>query len=108
MAKQKEIFSGLIDDMFNNSPKVLLHIQHYLSANCFGEYVAKEGLHFKIRERVTLSLLIALGGAENQIKGHMVGNAKVGNDSNPPISLITQLIPYVGYPRTLKCYQLFE
>ena len=102
LAKQKEIFGDLIDNLYINSPKDLLHIQHYLSANCFGDYVTRNGLDVKTRELVTLSFLIALGGTESQIKGHIRGNANVGNDRQTLINLTTQLLPYVGYPRTLN------
>jgi 4-carboxymuconolactone decarboxylase len=102
LAKQKEIIGDRIDDMYKNSPKDLLHIQEYLSANCFGDFVTRNGLDLKTREMVTLSFLIALGGTESQIKGHIGGNAKVGNDRQTLINLMTQLLPYVGYPRTLN------
>lgn len=99
---QKEIFGNRIDDMYKNSPQDLLHLQEYLSANCFGDYVTRKGLDVKTREMVTLSFLIALGGTESQIKGHIQGNLNVGNDRQTLINLMTQLIPYVGYPRTLN------
>jgi 4-carboxymuconolactone decarboxylase len=102
LAKQKEIFGDVIDGMYENSPKDLLHFQNYLSANCFGDYITRNGLDVKTREMVTLSFLIALGGTESQIKGHIQGNANVGNDRQTLINLMTQLLPYVGYPRTLN------
>ena len=102
LAKQKEIFGDVIDAMYKNSPKDLMHIQHYLSANCFGDYVTRNGLDLKTREMVTLSFLIALGGTESQIKGHIRGNTNVGNDRQSLINLMTQLLPYVGYPRILN------
>ncbi|NMH28650.1 cupin domain-containing carboxymuconolactone decarboxylase family protein [Flavobacterium silvaticum] len=102
LAKQKEIFGDRIDDMYKNAPDDLLHFQHYLSANCFGDYVTRNGLDVQIRELATLSFLIALGGTENQIKGHIQGNANVGNGRQKLIDLMTQLLPYVGYPRTLN------
>jgi 4-carboxymuconolactone decarboxylase len=102
LAKQKEIVGNRVDDMYKNSPKDLLHIQQYLSANCFGDYITRNGLNVKTREMVTLSFLIALGGTEGQIKGHIQGNANVGNDRQTLINLMTQLLPYVGYPRTLN------
>jgi 4-carboxymuconolactone decarboxylase len=102
LAKQKEIFGDeMIDNMYKNSPKDLLHIQHYLSDNCFGDFITRSGLDVKTREMVTLSFLIALGGTESQIKGHIQGNANMGNDRQTLINLMTQLLPYVGYPRTL-------
>lgn len=55
-----------------------------------------------MRELVTLSYLVALGGTDAQIKGHISGNVNVGNDRQTLINVLTQLLPYVGYPRTLN------
>jgi 4-carboxymuconolactone decarboxylase len=99
---QKKIFGEMIDNMYKESPKDQLHIQQYLSANCFGDYYTRKGLDVKTRELLTLSMLISLGGTETQIKGHIQGNVNVGNDKKTMLSLITQLLPYVGYPRTLN------
>jgi 4-carboxymuconolactone decarboxylase len=88
--------------MYERSPKDQLHIQRFLSANCFGDYYTRNGLDIKIRELATLSILIALGGVESQIKGHIQGNLNVGNDRERLLCLITQLLPWVGYPQTLN------
>lgn len=64
--------------------------------------MARNGIDVKQRELVTLSLLVALGGTEPQIKGHITANAKVGYDRQTLIDLFTQLLQYVGYPRTFN------
>ncbi len=102
LAAQKAIFGATIDQMYERSPKDLLHIQEFLSANCFGDYYTRGGLDLKTRELVTLSILIALGGADSQVKGHIRGNVNVGNGRDVLIDVITQLLPWVGYPRTLN------
>ena len=56
LAAQKAIFGGMIDEMYEKSPKDLLHIQRFLSANCFGDFYTRTGLDLKMRELVTLSL----------------------------------------------------
>ena len=99
---QKDIFGDVIDKMYTDSPPDQIHIQKYLSANCFGDYYTRKGLDIKTRELLTLSMLIALGGTEPQIKGHIQGNLNVGNDKKTQLSVMTQLLPYVGYPRTLN------
>jgi len=43
-----------------------------------------------------------LGGCEPQLKGHIQGNLNIGNDKGTLLSAVTQLLPYVGYPRTLN------
>lgn len=102
LALQKDIFGDMIDKMYEQSPKNQLHIQKYLSANCFGDYQTRTGLDAKTRELLTFSMLISLGGTESQVKGHIIGNVKVGNDKETLLSVTTQLLPYIGYPRTLN------
>ena len=47
-------------------------------------------------------MLISMGGNESQVKGHISGNLNVGNDKETLLSVVTQLLPYIGYPRTLN------
>jgi len=102
LALQKVIFGEMIDKMYEASPKNQLHIQQFLSANCFGDYYTRNGLDVKTRELLTYSMLISMGGTESQVKGHIVGNVKVGNNKETLLSVTTQLLPYIGYPRTLN------
>src|SRR5271157_3993668 len=102
LAVQKAIFGDSIDKMYQDSPSNQIHIQKYLSANCFGDYLTRSGIDVKTRELLTFSMLLSLGGCEPQLKGHIQGNVNVGNDKNVLLSVVTQLLPYVGYPRTLN------
>lgn len=102
LAVQKEIFGERIANMHKNSPENQLHIQKYLSANCFGDYITRKGLDIKTRELLTFTMLLSLGGCESQLKGHIQGNANIGNNKETLLSVVTQLIPYVGYPRALN------
>ena len=79
LAVQKAVFGQMIDEMYERSPKDQLHIQRLLSANCLGDYYTRTGLDVRVREMLTLSILIALGGVTSQIKGHIRGNLNVGN-----------------------------
>jgi 4-carboxymuconolactone decarboxylase len=102
LAVQKAIFGATIDKMYEDSPADQVHIQKYLSANCFGDYLTRTGIDVKVRELLTFSMLLSLGGCEPQLKGHIQGNLTVGNDKDRLLSVVTQLLPYVGYPRTLN------
>ncbi len=103
LALQKSIFgSGHIDKMYETSPADQLHFQKYLSANCFGDYQTRPALDVKTRELLTFSILVSLGGCEAQVKGHIRGNLNVGNDKAILLAAVTQLLPYIGYPRTLN------
>ena len=102
LALQKAIFGETIDKRYQDSPANQIHIQKYLSANCFGDYLTRTGIDIKTRELLTFSMLLSLGGCEPQLKGHIQGNLNVGNDKERLLSVVTQLLPYVGYPRTLN------
>ena len=100
---QRAIFGAEnIDTMRAAAPDSQKHIQDFLSANCFGDYMTRRGLDEATRELVTFSILISLGGCEPQVKGHIAGNVKVGNDKRKLLAVVTQLLPWIGYPRTLN------
>ena len=102
LALQKSIFGDRIDQNHASAPEDQRHIQEYLSANCFGDYYTRTGLDVPTRELLTFAMLLSLGGAEPQLRGHIQGNLNVGNDQATLLSVVTQLIPYVGYPRALN------
>ncbi len=101
-AVQKAIVGDRLEKMYEDSPANQLHFQKYLSANCFGDYLTRTGIDLKTRELLTFSMLLSLGGCEPQLKGHIQGNLNVGNDKARLLSVVTQLLPQVGYPRTLN------
>ena len=102
LAVQTAIFGERIDAMRAAAPENQKHMQDYLSANCFGDYVSRGGLDAKVRELLTFSMLLTLGGCESQLRSHIQGNLNVGNDKRTLLSVVTQLLPYAGYPRTLN------
>lgn len=84
------------------------HIQDHVAANCFGDYLTRSGLDLQIRELLTFSFLVSVGGSEPQAKSHVGANLKVGNDRARLIDVTTQLLPYIGYPRTLTALKLIN
>ena len=103
LAVQKEIVGAdAVDAMYAAATDDQEHIQRYLSANCFGDYLTRDGLDLKSRELLTFSMLVALGNCEPQVKGHVAANLHVGNDRTTLLGVLTQLLPFIGYPRTLN------
>jgi 4-carboxymuconolactone decarboxylase len=47
-------------------------------------------------------MLVALGGCEAQATAHVKANLRVGNDRGRLVDVLTQLLPFIGYPRTLN------
>ena len=85
-----------------SAPADQQHIQRFLSANCFGDHLSRDGLDLATRELLTLSILVALGGCDVQARGHVAANLRVGNDRARLIDVVTQLLPFIGYPRALN------
>jgi len=102
LALMKSTFGEQIIQARVNAPDNQKHIQDYLAGNCFGDYYTRTGLDMKTRELLTFSMLISMGGTESQVKGHIQGNVNVGNNKETLLSVTTQLLPYIGYPRTLN------
>ena len=94
--------------LYDGAPADQQHIQRLLSANCFGDYLTRSGLDLPTRELVTFSFLVALGGCEPQVKGHVAANQHVGNDRARLIDVLTQLIPFIGYPRALNGLRMVD
>ena len=91
-----------VDTLYATTPADLAHIQRYLSGNCFGDHLTRTGLDLVTRELITFSFLISLGGCDPQVKSHVRGNSNVGNDRARLIEVVTQLLPLIGYPRSLN------
>lgn len=91
-----------VEQLYRDAPDDEQHIQQLLSANCFGDHFTRTGLDTATRELLILSMLIALGGCDPQVRGHVSANLNVGNGRARMLAVITQLLPFIGYPRTLN------
>ena len=78
------------------------HINRWLADNCFGDYYTRKGLTLAQREMITFCFLSAQGGCEPQLTAHANGNMNMGNDKAFLIRVISQCLPYIGYPRSLN------
>lgn len=109
LAVQKQIVGdAAVDAMYANAPADELHIQRALSGNCFGDTVGRDGIDLSTRELLTFAMLVSLGGCEPQVAGHVRGNLNVGNTRATLLNVLTQLIPYIGYPRTLNGLRVLD
>jgi 4-carboxymuconolactone decarboxylase len=106
--QQQIVGADTVEAMYANSPSDELHIQRYLTGNCFGDHVSRGGIDLPTREFLTFAMLVALGGCEPQLKGHTAANLRVGNDRATLLAVLTHLIPFIGYPRTLNGLRVLD
>ncbi|BDR56813.1 carboxymuconolactone decarboxylase family protein [Xylocopilactobacillus apis] len=103
---QVEILGDHMKGFWKSGPKESQHINYWLTDNCFGDYYTRKGLSKEQREMITFCFLSAQGGVEPQLTSHAKTNMKIGNDKEFLIKIISQNIPFIGYPRslnTLRC-----
>lgn len=100
--KQIEIFGEGMRGFTQSGPEDTRHINKWLACNCFGDYYTRGGLSTREREMITLCFLAAQGGCEPQLTSHAKANMGVGNEKAFLIAVISQCMPYIGYPRTLN------
>ena len=105
---QVEIFGEGMRSARDKAPKDKKHISEFLSSNCFGDYYTRRGLDLQFRELLTFVYLVSMGGAEPQVKAHVQGNLNMGNDRAKLIAVVTALIPYIGYPRSLNALNAID
>lgn len=97
IAAQVEIFGEGMNEAWKKS-----HINRWLADNCFGDYYTRNGLDLRQREMITFCFLAAQGGCEPQLTAHARGNMNLGNDKDFLMKVVSQCLPYIGYPRSLN------
>lgn len=99
---QVDLFGPQMKGSYENGPKESVHINKWLADNCFGDYYTRKGLNYNQREMVTFCYILAQGGCEPQLIAHCKANMRIGNDKDFLIKVLSQCMPYIGYPRTLN------
>lgn len=99
---QVDIFGPQMEEFYKSGPEESRHINYWLADNCFGDYYTRGGLDYRQREMITFCFLSAQGGCEPQLTSHAEANMRIGNDKRFLIKIISQCLPYIGYPRSLN------
>ena len=99
---QVDIFGEGMRGFQDSGPEESRHINRWLADNCFGDYYTRKGLDYRQREMITFCFLAAQGGCEPQLTSHAAANLRIGNDKAFLIQIISQCLPYIGYPRSLN------
>ena len=99
---QIQVFGEGMRDNWKTAPEPRRVINEYTASNCFGDYYTRTGLSLADRELVTFCFIVSLGGAHPQAISHAIGNIKIGNSAVLLRNAVHQLVPYIGYPRSLN------
>ncbi len=105
---QIDIFGEGMRGFANVGSPETRHINKWLVNNCFGDYYTRKGFDYKQREMITFCFLAAQGGCEPQLISHAKANVRIGNDKAFLIKIVSQCLPYIGYPRSLNALRCVE
>lgn len=99
---QVDIFGDGMREFYKSGPEESRHINQWLASNCFGDYYTRTGLDLCQREMITFCFISAQGGCEAQLTAHSAANIRLGNNKDFLIKIVSQCLPYIGYPRSLN------
>ena len=99
---QVDIFGNSMKDFYKSGSDDIKHINLWLTDNCFGDYYTRSGLDYKQREMITFCFLVSQGGCEPQAISHAKANIRIGNDKQFLINVVSNILPFIGYPRSLN------
>lgn len=100
LAIQEPLYGAEIADRYRDLPPEYAEaIPRFLTAFGFGDFATRTGLDGARRELLTVVMLAALGGAELQVKAHVLGAEKVGNSRDRILAALVHAMPYMGIPR---------
>lgn len=100
--KQIDYFGEGMRESWANGPAEREHINRWLADNCFGDYYTRGGLSDLDREMVTFCFISAQGGCEPQATSHAAANLNLGRTKEFMYRVVSQMVPYIGYPRSLN------
>jgi 4-carboxymuconolactone decarboxylase len=102
------LFGDSLEQMRSQAPENQKHIYDYFTALGFGDFYTRSGLDLKTREMLSLCALIVLGDSDSQITSHIRANLNVGNNEDYLVDVITQIMPYIGFPRAFNALEILN
>lgn len=103
LAIQAPIYGTEIANRYSDYPAASAKsVPEFLTGLCFGDFGTRKGLDGKMRELLAVPMLAALGGADMQVKSHVLGAIKAGNSAEDVVSALVHALPYIGFPRALN------
>lgn len=83
-------------------------IHSRLVSNCFGDYYTRGAIDYRVRELITVCVLLTLGDVKPQLTSHIKAAVANGNSKDYLKQIVLLLQPYNGYPRTLNALSAIE
>jgi 4-carboxymuconolactone decarboxylase len=90
------------DDHLKTATDFTRPLQEFVTDECFGHTWHRGVLDHKTRSLITISMLLAMGGQTNQIKGHVKGAINNGVSKEEIREVLMHGVIYCGVPRVVE------
>ena len=80
----------------------------YIVEFAYGDIYSREGLSLRERVLVTVAILIALGGRQEELSLHLDSAMNVGLTPEEIEEVIIQTVPYAGFPTAINALQFLH
>ncbi len=98
----REIFGAAGKQAMDPLADAVPDLARYIREFALGEVWSRPGLALKFRELASLSALIALGNADQQLKPHLHGALNLGWTREELAEVVIHLAVYAGFPAAMR------
>lgn len=103
-ARTQVMGKEFVDKAFANADDFTQPLQEYITRNAWGTVWCREGLDYKTRSLVTLSMLTALGRTQ-ELKGHVRGAINNGATVDEIREVLLHATVYCGVPLAVDAFR---
>lgn len=103
-ARTKVMGEAFVEKAFANADDFTRPLQEYITRNAWGTVWCRDGLDFKTRSLVTLSMLTALGRTQ-ELKGHVRGAINNGATIDEIREVLLHATVYCGVPLAVDAFR---
>lgn len=97
-----------IDNAISEAASDEKDIWEFINGFAYGDFYTRNGLSINDRELLSFTYILSLRGCENQLRIHVKGNLNVGNTRSTLVSVVSVLIPYIGFPRVHNALAIID
>lgn len=97
-----------LENLRENESDDFKFIWDYLASYCFGDFYTRDYLTIKERELITFATLASFHDVSPQLGSHIQANLGAGNSKELLIEVVKNLVPYLGFPRSLNTINLIK
>ncbi len=105
LEKRKQVMGdAFVDKAFANADEFTRPLQEFITRNAWGTVWCRDGLDFKTRSLITISMLAALGRTV-ELKGHVRGAFNNGASIDEVREVLLHASVYCGMPLAIDAFR---